>query len=212
MIAILLKMILNQSFQFPWNLQKLSSLFRPMTMLFTWIHSRKPFLLHSVLDTWYFRHILWSLSKRNWASTPVPYQPSCNTFSRNLSIMETSNVTLIASDETNEKNYLGQCNNETKKEQVIRLALSCGRWDLNPHENTPTRSLVLLVCQFRHFRVPLSLNNNTYYNMYFTFRQHFFSFFIIFLSNIYLHIIRHACSKILAIDKSEPLYYNHIHR
>ena len=31
-------------------------------------------------------------------------------------------------------------------------ALRCGRWDLNPHENTPTRFLVLLVCQFRHFR------------------------------------------------------------
>ena len=28
----------------------------------------------------------------------------------------------------------------------------CGRWDLNPHDVTVTRSLVLLVCQFRHFR------------------------------------------------------------
>ena len=29
---------------------------------------------------------------------------------------------------------------------------SCGRWDLNPHVIANTRSLVLLVCQFRHFR------------------------------------------------------------
>ena len=28
----------------------------------------------------------------------------------------------------------------------------CGRWDLNPHGTNATRSLVLLVCQFRHFR------------------------------------------------------------
>ena len=28
----------------------------------------------------------------------------------------------------------------------------CGRWDLNPHDIAATRSLVLLVCQFRHFR------------------------------------------------------------
>ena len=29
----------------------------------------------------------------------------------------------------------------------------CGRWDLNPHEHTPTRSLVLPVCQFQHSRL-----------------------------------------------------------
>ena len=29
----------------------------------------------------------------------------------------------------------------------------CGRWDLNPHAVASTRSLVLLVCQFRHFRM-----------------------------------------------------------
>ena len=32
--------------------------------------------------------------------------------------------------------------------------LLCGRWDLNPHGTNATRSLVLLVCQFRHFRRP----------------------------------------------------------
>ena len=31
--------------------------------------------------------------------------------------------------------------------------LTCGRWDLNPHDIAATRSLVLLVCQFRHFRI-----------------------------------------------------------
>ena len=29
----------------------------------------------------------------------------------------------------------------------------CGRWDLNPHDHTTTRSLVLPVCQFQHFRI-----------------------------------------------------------
>ena len=29
----------------------------------------------------------------------------------------------------------------------------CGRWDLNPHVVTDTRSLVLPVCQFQHFRI-----------------------------------------------------------
>ena len=29
----------------------------------------------------------------------------------------------------------------------------CGGWDLNPHAVASTRSLVLLVCQFRHLRI-----------------------------------------------------------
>ena len=33
---------------------------------------------------------------------------------------------------------------------------SCGRWDLNPHDIAITRSLVLLVCQFRHFRIAVN--------------------------------------------------------
>ena len=36
---------------------------------------------------------------------------------------------------------------------------SCGRWDLNPHEHTPTRSLVLPVCQFQHFRICWFVNS-----------------------------------------------------
>ena len=40
-----------------------------------------------------------------------------------------------------------------KRLKSFDLSLSCGRWDLNPHDVTTTRSLVLLVCQFRHFRV-----------------------------------------------------------
>ena len=30
---------------------------------------------------------------------------------------------------------------------------ACGRWDLNPHVYTDTRSLVLPVCQFQHSRI-----------------------------------------------------------
>ena len=41
----------------------------------------------------------------------------------------------------------------TKKPGLLRIQALCGRWDLNPHDVTTTRSLVLLVCQFRHFRV-----------------------------------------------------------
>ena len=37
---------------------------------------------------------------------------------------------------------------------------SCGRWDLNPHKAPMlTRSLVLLVCQFRHFRISHFIGN-----------------------------------------------------
>lgn len=38
------------------------------------------------------------------------------------------------------------------KIKVSHTLNQCGRWDLNPHDVTITRSLVLLVCQFRHFR------------------------------------------------------------
>ena len=54
----------------------------------------------------------------------------------------------------------GQVNCRNKKTlQIFRSArfLSCGRWDLNPHDIAATRSLVLLVCQFRHFRLPFLL-------------------------------------------------------
>ena len=36
---------------------------------------------------------------------------------------------------------------------VEGLKTTCGRWDLNPHVVTDTRSLVLPVCQFQHFRI-----------------------------------------------------------
>ena len=42
---------------------------------------------------------------------------------------------------------------ETFKIKVSRLIRHCGRWDLNPHANTCTRSLVLPVCQFQHSRI-----------------------------------------------------------
>ena len=41
-----------------------------------------------------------------------------------------------------------------KAENLFQIfCFSCGRWDLNPHEHTPTRSLVLPVCQFQHSRL-----------------------------------------------------------
>ena len=44
---------------------------------------------------------------------------------------------------------------------ISSLFLPCGRWDLNPHEHTPTRSLVLPVCQFQHFRINCLLLTGT---------------------------------------------------
>ena len=56
--------------------------------------------------------------------------------------------------------------------------LTCGRWDLNPHDIAATRSLVLLVCQFRHFRIfcrPGNIpNNRDDYSIKISFRQLFF--------------------------------------
>ncbi len=62
-----------------------------------------------------------------------------------------------------------------------RLLTECGRWDLNPHDTNVTRSLVLLVCQFRHFRMTAlfrcpksiilqaSLNVNSYFYILYIF-------------------------------------------
>ena len=43
--------------------------------------------------------------------------------------------------------------NAQKNREHFCSRFNCGRWDLNPHGVPTTRSLVLLVCQFRHFRV-----------------------------------------------------------
>ncbi len=40
--------------------------------------------------------------------------------------------------------------------------VKCGRWDLNPHGIAATRSLVLLVCQFRHFRICYQFPDDLY--------------------------------------------------
>ena len=55
----------------------------------------------------------------------------------------------------------------TKKEPSINegfpyLFIKCGRWDLNPHDIAATRSLVLLVCQFRHFRISLDCSRDDF--------------------------------------------------
>ncbi len=44
----------------------------------------------------------------------------------------------------------------TGSNEPALFVFQCGRWDLNPHDEAITRSLVLLVCQFRHFRIQLS--------------------------------------------------------
>ena len=43
-------------------------------------------------------------------------------------------------------------NAQKKNREHFCSRFNCGRWDLNPHGVPTTRSLVLLVCQFRHFR------------------------------------------------------------
>lgn len=64
----------------------------------------------------------------------------------------------------------------------------CGRWDLNPHDIAATRTLILLVCQFRHFRsslyevIALSLSRRLDYNIKKVVEcQPLFSIFLIFL-------------------------------
>ena len=49
------------------------------------------------------------------------------------------------------------------KIKVSHTFNQCGRWDLNPHGIAATRSLVLLVCQFRHFRIRCIHYNITEY-------------------------------------------------
>ena len=63
----------------------------------------------------------------------------------------------------------------------------CGRWDLNPHEHTPTRSLVLPVCQFQHSRLPVERSFQTtsksianIFHIVNTFLGNFIIFFVLF--------------------------------
>ena len=53
-------------------------------------------------------------------------------------------------------------------------SLCCGRWDLNSHGTNTTRSLVLLVCQFRHFRERMLSYQSTgcLSTSFFTFSRH----------------------------------------
>ena len=41
----------------------------------------------------------------------------------------------------------------------------CGRWDLNPHVVSDTRSLVLPVCQFQHFRIHCMKQNCAFHSL-----------------------------------------------
>ena len=93
-----------------------------------------------------------------------------------------------------------------KRLKSFDLSLSCGRWDLNPHDVTTTRSLVLLVCQFRHFRVSgvsrfcISHRRVLLYHSSFCLASTFLNFFyffnnIFFLLNLY-YILSHCITEI----------------
>ena len=80
-----------------------------------------------------------------------------------------------------------------KRLKSFDLSLSCGRWDLNPHDVTTTRSLVLLVCQFRHFRVSgvsrfcISHRRILIYHTFSCLASTFLNFFYFFNSMFYLY-------------------------
>ena len=93
-----------------------------------------------------------------------------------------------------------------KRLKSFNLSLSCGRWDLNPHDVTTTRSLVLLVCQFRHFRVSgvsrfrISHRRILIYHTFSCLASTFLNFFyffnnIFFLLNLY-YILSHGITEI----------------
>ena len=74
--------------------------------------------------------------------------------------------------------YVKQKWGNLNKIKVSSLINHCGRWDLNPHDIAVTRSLVLLVCQFRHFRLTHATNSilpftwqlvNTYFQFFYFF-------------------------------------------
>ena len=90
-----------------------------------------------------------------------------------------------------QRNFISPCN--AKRLKSFDLSLSCGRWDLNPHDVTTTRSLVLLVCQFRHFRVSgvsrfrISHRRILIYHTFSCLASTFLNFFYFFNSMFYLY-------------------------
>ena len=95
---------------------------------------------------------------------------------------------------------------KNKKPGLLRIQALCGRWDLNPHDVTTTRSLVLLVCQFRHFRVSgvprfhISHRRILIYHSSICLASTFFKFFYFFnsifiLLNLY-YILSHGTAEI----------------
>ena len=90
----------------------------------------------------------------------------------------------------------------------------CGRWDLNPHEHTPTRSLVLPVCQFQHSRLLLFnfacqvSRSLTKHSIAQALREckHFFVFLFFFICSNYSYIfIVSFCCKIMYFIPILPL-------
>ncbi len=96
-------------------------------------------------------------------------------------------------------------------ENISTRFLSCGRWDLNPHDIAATRSLVLLVCQFRHFR-SCDESHKRYNIIFFDKSQLYFYFFaqknlqtdvcrFLIVRKMGLEPTRHCCHKILSLAR-----------
>ncbi len=82
------------------------------------------------------------------------------------------------------------CSKNKKSDKCLlhkHLSLpNCGRWDLNPHDHTTTRSLVLPVCQFQHSRsFFVSLKDKIHYSTFFHFVNSFFQIFLNFSNYFY---------------------------
>ena len=102
---------------------------------------------------------------------------------------------------------------KNKKPGLLRIQALCGRWDLNPHDVTTTRSLVLLVCQFRHFRVSgvsrfcISHRRILIYHSSFCLASTFLNFFY-FFNNIFFSLNLYYT---LSPGITEIRYRDHLH-
>ena len=86
---------------------------------------------------------------------------------------------------------------------LLSFCFKCGRWDLNPHVYTNTRSLVLPVCQFQHFRMCTSISRGdlVIITNVFTYVNNFFKFFLFFLQiNFFELFYRHWFAIIVSLN------------
>ena len=72
------------------------------------------------------------------------------------------------------------------------FCFQCGRWDLNPHVYTNTRSLVLPVCQFQHFRMCASISRDdlVIITNVFTYVNNFFEKFYFFTNKFFRTLLQ----------------------